>query len=593
MYRFFGYVAAVLSVVSVLQGCGGTNVVGSSVKPTKIVRAALPEISRNDSLRFKYFYYEALKQQMKGNYGAAYELMSNCLRINPNSAEAYYYLSGYEGVLNGDSAALQKIKRAAELRPENATFQERLAVAYIGIADYKEARKVYEKLYAGDLSRTDVLQILLKLYGVEKDYDNMIGTIERLEEQDGVTEQTALAKMNVYSMQGKKDKEIEVLRALAAGHPYDMNYRVMIGNWLLQNGDNDGAYREYADVLAAEPDNAMAQMSMLDYYRAVGKDTLAGTLREKMLFNPDNAVDTKVTLIRQIVDESEKKGGDSTYVLNLLERMLDMPQKTPDISAVYLAYLNLKKMPEDTIQAFEEKFLTDFPDYAPVRMDLVRKAFGMQDADRVIELCRPAIEYNPDEMVFYYFLGIAYTDKGMENETLDVVRKGLSLDKKGANPDMVSDLYAIMGDILCKKDDYVKAFAAYDSCLQWKDDNMGCLNNYAYFLSLHGGDLTKAEQMSYRTVKQEPSNSTYLDTYAWILFMQERYAESKLYIDQAVASDSLASDVILEHAGDIHAMNGDVVKALEYWRKAKEAGSESKVLIRKIRQKKYIKDENK
>ncbi|MBL7654821.1 hypothetical protein IL395_22780 [Escherichia coli] len=59
-----------------------------------------------------------------------------------------------------------------------------------------------------------------------------------------------------------------------------MNYRVMIGNWLLQNGDNDGAHREYADVLAAEPDNVMAQMSMLVYYRAVGKDTLAGTLRE-------------------------------------------------------------------------------------------------------------------------------------------------------------------------------------------------------------------------------------------------------------------------------------------------------------------------
>ena len=122
---------------------------------------------------------------------------------------------------------------------------------------------------------------------------------------------------------------------------------------------------------------------------------------------------------------------------------------------------------------------------------------------------------------------------------------------------------------------------------------MGCLNNYAYYLSLNGGDLTKAEQMSYRTVKQEPSNSTYLDTYAWILFMQERYAEAKLYINQAVASDTIASDVILEHAGDIYAMNGDIVRALDYWRKAKDAGSESKVLIRKIRQKKYIKDENK
>ncbi|MBS5526922.1 MAG: tetratricopeptide repeat protein [Prevotella sp.] len=593
MYRFLGFVAAVLFAVSVLHGCGARNVAVSSVEPAKNVHSQLPPVSRNDSLRFKYFYYEALKQQIKGNYGAAYELLCNCLRINPNSAEAYYYLSSYEGVLNGDSAALQKIRRAAELRPENATFQERLAVAYLNLSKYGEARKVYERLYAGDPSRTDVLQMLLKLYGVERDYDNMIRTIENIEEQDGVTEQTALAKMNVYSMQGKKEKEIKVLRELSAKHPYDMNYRVMIGNWLLQNGDNDGAHREYAEVLEAEPENAMAQMSMLDYYRAVGKDSLAGTLREKMLFNPDNSVDTKVTLIRQIVDETEKKDGDSTYVLNLLERMLDMPQKTPDIAGVYLAYLNLKKMPQDTIRAFEEKFLADFPDYAPVRMDLVQKALSMQDADRVIELCRPAIEYNPDEMVFYYFLGLAYIDKGMEDETLDVIRRGLSLDKKGANQDMVSDLYAIMGDLLCKKDEYVKAFAAYDSCLQWKDDNMGCLNNYAYYLSLNGGDLTKAEQMSYRTVKQEPSNSTYLDTYAWILFMQERYAEAKLYINQAVASDTIASDVILEHAGDIYAMNGDIVRALDYWRKAKDAGSESKVLIRKIRQKKYIKDENK
>ena len=593
MYRFLGFVAAVLLAVSVLHGCGARNVAVSSVEPAKNVHSQLPPVSRNDSLRFKYFYYVALKQQIKGNYGAAYELLCNCLRINPNSAEAYYYLSSYEGVLNGDSAALQKIRRAAELRPENATFQERLAVAYLNLSKYGEARKVYERLYAGDPSRTDVLQMLLKLYGVERDYDNMIRTIENIEEQDGVTEQTALAKMNVYSMQGKKEKEIKVLRELSAKHPYDMNYRVMIGNWLLQNGDNDGAHREYAEVLEAEPENAMAQMSMLDYYRAVGKDSLAGTLREKMLFNPDNSVDTKVTLIRQIVDETEKKDGDSTYVLNLLERMLDMPQKTPDIAGVYLAYLNLKKMPQDTIRAFEEKFLADFPDYAPVRMDLVQKALSMQDADRVIELCRPAIEYNPDEMVFYYFLGLAYIDKGMEDETLDVIRRGLSLDKKGANQDMVSDLYAIMGDLLCKKDEYVKAFAAYDSCLQWKDDNMGCLNNYAYYLSLNGGDLTKAEQMSYRTVKQEPSNSTYLDTYAWILFMQERYAEAKLYINQAVASDTIASDVILEHAGDIYAMNGDIVRALDYWRKAKDAGSESKVLIRKIRQKKYIKDENK
>ena len=82
---------------------------------------------------------------------------------------------------------------------------------------------------------------------------------------------------------------------------------------------------------------------------------------------------------------------------------------------------------------------------------------------------------------------------------------------------MVSDFYALMGDILQQKGNTNEAYAAYDSCLQWKDDNIGCLNNYAYYLSLENKNLSKAEQMSYKTVKAEPKNSTYLDTYAWIL----------------------------------------------------------------------------
>ncbi len=53
-------------------------------------------------------------------------------------------------------------------------------------------------------------------------------------------------------------------------------------------------------------------------------------------------------------------------------------------------------------------------------------------------------------------------------------------------PDLVSDLYAVMGDILHKKSEEQEAFAAYDSCLQWKDDNVMALNNYAYYLSEEG-----------------------------------------------------------------------------------------------------------
>lgn len=58
----------------------------------------------------------------------------------------------------------------------------------------------------------------------------------------------------------------------------------------------------------------------------------------------------------------------------------------------------------------------------------------------------------------------------------------------------------------------------------------------------------------------------------------------------AIKNDTTNSAVLLEHAGDIHIMNGETDKALEYWREAlKQIGDEdNKVLIRKIKLKKYV-----
>ena len=79
------------------------------------------------------------------------------------------------------------------------------------------------------------------------------------------------------------------------------------------------------------------------------------------------------------------------------------------------------------------------------------------------------------------------------------------------------------------------------------------VNNYAYYLSENGEQLSKAEQMSYKTIKAEPKNATYLDTYAWILYMMGRYSEAMIYIDQALQNldESQDNTVIREHADKI------------------------------------------
>jgi tetratricopeptide (TPR) repeat protein len=114
------------------------------------------------------------------------------------------------------------------------------------------------------------------------------------------------------------------------------------------------------------------------------------------------------------------------------------------------------------------------------------------------------------------------------------------------------------------------------------------LNNYAYYLSVDNRDLDKAEEMSYKTIKAEPNNSTYLDTYAWILFMKGRYTEARTYIDQALKNIDDASGVVKEHCGDIYYMNGDVDEAVKYWKQSLDEGNDSKTLKEKIKRKRYI-----
>ena len=95
-----------------------------------------------------------------------------------------------------------------------------------------------------------------------------------------------------------------------------------------------------------------------------------------------------------------------------------------------------------------------------------------------------------------------------------------------------SDAYTLLGDLyhLAGNDD--RAFQYYDSCLVYKPDDAMVLNNYAYYLSLQQRNLDTAEQMSRRSNELEPDNPTYLDTLAWVLYQQGRYAEAKQLMDK-------------------------------------------------------------
>lgn len=574
-------------------GTGKANVVRTSAKG--LVRSMKPQeiadtADYNTKLRLRYFYEEAAKQQALGHYDAAYELLLHCKEINPDAAEVYYALSSYDDGLNSKQMAIADVRRAAELNPANSIYQERLAMTYIATGDYKNAIHAYEKLYSTSPDRTDVLEILLKLYNQKKDYGKMISTISRIEAADGESEKTVLSKMHVYSLQGKKKEEFRTLKNFVDRYPNDLSYQVMMANWLIGNGEKQQALAILQKVQKTDPQNIMAQLSMIDYYRAEKADSIAANLEETLLQNPRTDADTKLTIIRNVISRSEDQGGDSTKVLDLFHRLLSQKQKDSSLAEMYVAYMSLKKMPQDSINAGLRCILDIAPDNKGARMELLRNLWGKVEMSEIEKLCKPAIEYNPDELVFYYFLGICYFQEDKDELALDIFRKGVAQTADSSEPSFVSEMYSYIGELLHRSGKTEEAFAAFDSSLQWKEDNVETLNNYAYYIGEYGGDLSKAEQMSYKTIKAEPTNPLYLDTYAWILFQEQRYSEAQMYIDQALANDTTVSYVLLDHAGDIYIMLKQTDKAVDFWRKALDAGGDKDALEQKIRLKQYVPD---
>lgn len=545
--------------------------------------------TNSQSTRYNYFFLEAIRQQEMGNFAAAFDLLRHALDINPNAPEVYYEIAGYYIDMQNGKAARYYFEKAAELAPDNPAYLEKLGQFYISQANYEQALAAYERLCANNKTREDVLQILYQLYGSQNNYKKMIEVIERMEMLLGSSEQLSLTKMQIFEQMGDKRKAQAELMRLVQKNPLDLNYRIMLGNWFFQNDKKKEAFKEYQAVLKEDPNNAAAQLSLLDYYRDAKNEKVVEELTQKLLESKKTEKETKMALLRQVItDNQQSDAKDSLEVIKLFDRVLSYPQEDADIVMMKAAYLTLKNAPVDSVNKVYEQAIAIEPDNSRARIALIQNIWKEEQYDKVISISRPAQEYNPEEMVFYYFEGFAQYMKKENDAALQTFKKGVAQIKPDSDPNIVSDFYAIMGDILHEKGLDKEAFEAYDSCLHWRPENLAALNNYAYYLSLSKNDLKKAEQMSYKTIKKEPANPTFLDTYAWILFLQERYEEANIYIDQAIKNDTTPSGVLFEHAGDIYYHVGKTAEALASWQQALKLGDKSATLKKKIELQKYI-----
>ena len=557
---------------------------------------AEPEPEYHTERIFNKLFLEAIRQKQREQVDAEFELLDAALRIKPASPEAIYEMavlklsySTYSDTLaraEGDSL----LRRATELAPDNLYYKETLATYFANSARYREAIRLYEEIADANLTY-ETLATLAWLYKTSGDYAGAIRTLERLERLDGRSEALSMEKFQTYLAMKDDEHAYQALEELCAEYPLDLRYRVLMGDLYDQHGYHERALDIYRDVLTAEPDNSYAQLSLLAYYKAARADSLYLDLLNRVVLNPRTQSGARIEAMRAYAVDNIKARADSTPVLNLFRQALTEPQENRDMAELYAYYMIERKMPADSVMKVMYRILEIEPDYTKARLQILQYMLLRGDMQRVAQICREGELYDPSEITFYYYEGEAHYRSGNNAEAIRVLQRGADRVDENTDPQLASDVLALLGDVLHDSHLTEEAYLAYDRSLEYNPLNLFCLNNYAYFLSVEGKKLDKAEGMSRRTVEVEPQNATYLDTYAWILFKLERYREAQIYMEEALryTPETEENVSIFDHAGDIYYYCGKKDRAPEFWKKALQLTSDKaqkRLLQRKIRQRK-------
>lgn len=539
----------------------------------------------DEQRRYEYYYLEAVRLEQQERYDEAFEMIQHCLSISPDSPSALYKASTYYFILNRKDKALEALVKAVEGEPDNYWYRQTLASYYQNNREYEKAIAMLEEMLSLFPKRNgELLFSLVELYSHTQKYDKVVEVLERLELLMGKSEAISMEKSRNYLLMGDKEMAFGEMEALAAEYPENSYYRVVLASVYMEHERVPDALQLLQEVLAEEPDNGIAKITLISCYKLMADTVRYYSMVDSVLVSPEIDDDTKVKMMVQLIMDK----ADSVYVMRLFDRVMQQPQRTARLGHLYVQYMLTANQPEERVRPVLLQMLEVEPDHVQARLQLLSYAAKRNDMEEIIDICSTALDYTPEVLEFHYYMGIGLYQTGHPDEAMAVYHKALLQITDESNTELVSDIFAAMGDLYHELERPDEAYLYYDSALVYNPANIVVLNNYAYYLSEEGKQLEKAEQMSLRTIKMEPENATYLDTYAWILYKQQRYDIALDYIKKALTADPGASHVLYEHAGDICIKLGDREGAVGYWKQAldlqRKTGDEDEQLKRKIKQ---------
>lgn len=527
----------------------------------------------------------AVQKIADGDIDGAEELLETVIMVNPSSDQAWYYM-GEVAIYKSDlDAAIQYNSKAVELDPDNFWYRYRLAKLYsyssreVGVEKYEELIKDFPK-------KNDLYYEMLELYLGQKEYEKALKTIEEIENVIGPNETIALYAYRIYYTLGREDEGLEYLRKYNSRYSSPVVLTILADTELAMYNDSLAVmyYDEAIDLDSSYSPALIGKAEACRIFRRYDEYFPALNL---YIDNEYTSSQEKADYLSALVEKSDPQF-IKRFMPQIDTAMIKLSQAHPADSVVYNLrglYYYYTGRDEASVEQFRE-CATIYPESFDAAAAYVEFLMYQDKWQELSREGRAAFKRFPKETAFLEMAAIGDYNLGEYDNVLEACETVLAMAPRDSSKALRS--WSTMGDVYHLLGDSKSAYKAYDKALKINPDYVYVLNNYAYYLSIEGGNLKKAYQMSRKTVEAEPDNATYLDTYGWILYLQGEYAEAKSQFKAAMLHGGKDSAVILDHYAEVLFALKEYDLAFVYWNLAMQKNTEDKIpgLKAKVEQKK-------
>ncbi len=564
-----------IAFIVVFAGCKNTQMAGD--------KKALKE---NDALEFTHYFINANRDKIIGRYGDAIAGFDKCIKIDNSCATCYYEIAVMLDAQHQNKEALSYAKKAVELDDQNKWFLIFYADLTHSARLFDDCTDSYQKLIKLQPSYLEYYFELAQVYLEAGKFEKAIEIYDKAEARSGITEEVSVQKYKIYAKINQSDNAIREMEKLIAAQPKNTKIILMLADYFQLLGREQESIAKYEEAIKINPNEPGAHLSLSEYYFKKGDKDKAFQHLNMTFENPAMNIDSKVQILMNYYKISKNDSALTKKVFGLLEALQRAHPENAKTYAIYGDFYYRDNIYGKALDKFRKSRDLE-PDKYLVWRNILAIDLEMKDYQKLFDEANEALEYFPSQSELFWYKGIAAIQLKKNTEAIEALSDGVNL--VADNPLLKAQFYSTLGDLYNDTKDYLSSDANFELSLKYDPNNVYVLNNYAYYLSLRKDKLKQAGDMSERSNKLSPDNSSFEDTYGWILFQEEKYADALQWLMKAAKHGGADSGTILEHIGDAFFMSGDKAQALIFWNKAKAAGNGvSNMIDRKISQQKYL-----